>query len=256
MSVPFYRIQLLFGIALAFVPSACNSTGVGNPGAGMTVTVRNDLKAEPAGADPAVELAPAQLRHAVLAFGELRFIPCDATLEDVVAPGPFLVDLVTESVEPQLPAVPIPPSGFCGLDAPLTSLAPNSSQFGNSILFSGVRADGALFILYAAMPGTLRMRPVPGITAWDATNAASVIWAMRPRRWLMPAELDAETSEPFGVGLRIIVIDVNRHPVLYAAIRNRVGARATLHTDLNDDGNLDDNERANALIGQGLPSLD
>jgi len=256
MNVPFCRSQLLFAMASMCALGACDSTGVGNPPPGMTVTVRNDLQAEPAATDPTVELPSAQLRHAVLAFGELRFIPCDATLEDVVAPGPFLVDLVTESVEPQLPAVPIPPSGFCGLDAPLTSLAPNSAQFGNSILFSGTRADGALFILYAAMPGTLRMRPVPGIAAWDATNAASVIWAMRPWRWLTPQELDAETSEPFGVGLRVIVIDVNRHPVLYTAIRNRVGARATLHTDLNGDGKLDDNERANALIGQGLPSLE
>lgn len=252
MSVRTRFTQLLFAAAAAVAAFGCNSTGVGNPGAELTVTVQNDLQPEPQAADTA-QLAPAQVRHVVLAFSELRFIPCDSSVGNVVAPGPFVVDLVTNEVNPEFPSVPLPPGGFCGLDAPLTTLGGDASMFGNSILFSGVRTDGTPFILYAAMPGTLRMRPVAGVAAWDENNASSVIWAIRPLRWLAPQELDAESPQPFG-NMQIIVIDMNRHPLLYNVIRSRIGARTTLHTDLNGDHKLDDNERK-ALIGQGLPSL-
>jgi hypothetical protein len=108
-------------------------------------------------------------------------------------------------------------------------------------------------MLYAAMPGTLHMLPSAGVTSWNEKNASSVIWALRPHRWLAPQELDAETPEPFG-NRQLILIDANRHPLLYAAIRNRIGARATLYTDVNRDGKLDDTERQ-SLIGEGLPTL-
>ena len=231
----------------------CTSTGVGNPG--MTVTVVNDLTAEPQATDPTVALDASQVRHVMLAFGKLRFTPCDPSDGDITIPGPIVVDLATSKVEPNLPVIAIPPSGFCGLDAPLTTTAPSASMQGRSILFSGLRADGTLFLLYAAMSGTLHMRPEPGIV-WDASNASSMIWALRPRRWLAPAELDAEPSDPLGAVSRVIVIDVNRHPVLFEAIRSRIGARSTLHNDSNGDHVLDDGERVNGLIGEGLPSLD
>jgi hypothetical protein len=245
--------SLAWAVSSAIGVLGCNSTGVGNPGA-MTVTVRNDLEAEPQATDT-VQLTTAQLRHAVVAFSELRFLPCDPSMEPVIAPGPFVVDLVTQKETPEFPQVSFPPGGFCGLDAPLTSLAADASLFGNSILFSGVRSDGAVFILYAAMRGTLHIRPAADVTAWTKDNAKDVIWAVRPLRWLTPAELDAENAEPFG-SRQLIVIDVNRHPLLYGAIRDRIGARATMHTDLNANGILDLDERNNALIGAGLPSLD
>jgi hypothetical protein len=251
------RLVLSFLLAMfALGACACESTGVGNPGNNMTVSVQNDLTAEPDATDAGSELEDSQVRHAVLAFGELHFIPCDPSDGDVTAPGPIVVDLVThKTASLALPTVAIPPGGFCGLDAPLTTSAPNAALQGKSMLFSGLRNDGTLFILYAAMQGTLHMRPEPGVK-WDASNASSVIWALRPRRWLAKAELDAETSEPLGTVLRIIVVDIDRHPVLYNAVRSRIGARSTLHTDLNDNHQLDDDERTSALIGQGLPSLD
>ena len=246
------RLALVALLSLGAV--GCNSTGVGNPG-NMTVTVRNDLNPEPQATGSTEQLTNSQVRHVVLAFAKLRFIPCDTTDGDVVIPGPVVVDLVTSNVEPALPSVPIPPGGFCGLDAPLTTAARDASMQGRSILFSGLRSDGTLFILYAAMAGTIHMRPEPGLI-WDESNASSIIWALRPLRWLAPAELDAETSDPLGAVLRVVVIDVDRHPVLYNAIRSRIGARSTLHTDLNRNGVLDPIERTSALIGEGLPSLD
>jgi len=251
--MPMSRLMLLL-LSLSSL-LGCNSTGVGNPGA-MTVTVINDLTAEPQATGDAEQLADSQLRHAVLAFSELRFMPCDPADAEVVVPGPFVIDLVSGKNEPAaLPPVAIAPHGFCGLDAPLTTAAPYASLLGRSVLFSGVRSDGTLFILYAAMQGTLRMIPEPGVV-WNESNASSVIWALRPKRWVLPAELDSETTDPLGTALRIVVIDIERHPLLFAAIRNRIGARATLHTDLDRNGKLDDRERTDALIGEGAPSLD
>jgi hypothetical protein len=191
----------------------------------------------------------------VLAFGELNWKPCDPTDGNVVTPGPIVVDLVTNKVEPPLPPVPVPPSGFCGLDAPLTTSARNAALQGRSILYSGLRSDGTLFILYAAMTGTLHMIAEPGVK-WDTATSSSIIWALRPQRWLAPAELDAESSDPLGAVLRVIVIDVNRHPLLYTAIRNRIGGRSTFYADLDRTRTITANDRINGFIGEGLPSLD
>ncbi len=237
------------------VATSCTSTGVGNPGAELNVTVVNDLTAEPQATDPSVELSTSELRHVVLAFRELDWKPCDPTDGDVVTPGPIVVDLVTSKVEPPLPPVPVPPSGFCGLDAPLTLSAPNAALQGRSILFSGLRSDGTLFILYAAMSGTLHMVAEPGVK-WDTTLSKAVIWALRPQRWLAPAELDAEPSDPLGAVLRVIAIDVNRHPILYSLIRDRIGGRSSLYADLDGTGTITEHDRTNGLIGEGLPSLD
>jgi hypothetical protein len=250
------RVLRHFVGLLWLLAPACSSTGVGNPSAEMKVTVVNDLTAEPQATDPQAQLTPSALRHAVLVFGELRFIPCDISDGDVVLPGPFVVDLAASKVEPPLPAVPVPPGGFCGLDAPLTTTASQPALQGRSILFSGLRGDGTLFILYAAMQGTLHMRPLTNVT-WDLATNPAVLWAFRPHRWLMPAELDAADTEALGAVLRVIVIDVDRHPLLLDAIRQRIGGRTTLHTDLNDNSQLDPDERVvPAWIGQGLPSLD
>jgi hypothetical protein len=229
---------------------------VGNPpSAELNVTVVNDLTAEPQATDPTVQLSTSELRHVVVAFGKLNWKPCDPADANVIAPGPFVVDLVTNKIEPPLPPVPVPPGGFCGMDAPLTTSAPNAELQGRSILFSGLRSDGTLFILYAAMAGTLHMVPEPGVK-WNTATSSSIIWALRPHRWLAPAELDAETSDPLGAVLRVIVIDVNRHPILYTAIRNRIGGRSSFYADLDGTHTITEHDRTNGLIGEGLPSLD
>lgn len=240
---------------LLLAAPSCTSTGVGNPGAELTVSVKNDLTAEPQATDPTVQLSTSELRHVVLAFSKLNWKPCDPADGNVVTPGPIVVDLVTNKIEPPLPKVPVPPSGFCGLDAPLTTSAPNAALEGRSILFSGLRSDGTLFILYAAMTGTLHVIAEPGVK-WDTTPSKSVIWALRPARWLAPAELDAETSDPLGAVLRIVVIDVDRHPILFTLIRDRIGGRSTFYADFNGNGQIDPDDRANGFIGEGLPGLD
>jgi hypothetical protein len=230
----------------------CESTGVGNPKSEMSVSVVNDLNPEPDATDTSDQLSPTEVRHAALAFSELRWVPCDAADATVVTPGPMVVDLVSGIVSPPLPTVPFPPGGFCGLDAPLTLDAPNAAMQGRSMLFSGTRSDGTLFILYAAMPGTIHMVPQPGVV-WTAENARSVIWALRPYRWLRQTEIDAETADAFGATRRAIVIDVDRHPLLYAVIRSRIGGRSSMYEDTNHDQQVDPSD---VLIGHGLPSLD
>ncbi len=244
------RLRLFAFCALQCL-CGCESTGVGNPG--LSVTAQSAVLPEPEAVDPAERLSG--LTHAVLALGELRWLACDSALAPAVMPGPFVVDLVSGDTRPAFPSISIPEGGFCGVDVPLTTAASDVLMQGKSVLVSGARGDGTLFILYAAMPGTIRVRPYPSGTIWDANNAVSVVLALRPARWLTQTEIDAEPSESLGTRRRVIAIDVNRHPVLYQAIRNRLGARSTLNTDLDENGRLDPSDEA-AFIGLGEANLD
>lgn len=235
----------------------CESTGVGNPRSELTVSVTSDLNnAEPDAPDPTVVLDSTHLHDAVIVFGKMHWLPCDAADQPSVLPGPFVVNLITSQVEPNLPPIAVPPGGYCGFDAPLSTHASDAAMQGRSILFSGVRSDGTLFILYTGMQGTLHMRPEPGVV-WTLSNAGDMLWALRPHRWLSLDELDNETSDAFGSSRRVVVVDVDRHPLLYEYVRERIGARSSLHEDLNHNGKVDDDERSGAaLLGVGLPSLD
>jgi hypothetical protein len=66
--------------------------------------------------------------------------------------------------------------------------------------------------------------------------------------------LDAEPADALGTRRSVIAIDANRHPLLYTAIRNRIGARSTLNTDLNGNHRLDPEDET-AVIGIGLQDL-
>ncbi len=258
----------LLGMAtvVALGAAACSSTGVGNPGfqtQGLALT--RDDEVEP-GAEDSTQLEADTLNHAVLVFGELRFVACDPGSRDVVLEGPFTVDLLANRVEPEIPEVTWPEGGICGLDATLAPATRPRLLEGRSMLFSGVR-EGTLFVLVADMPGTLRMRPRADVV-WEPSEH-QWLWAMRPRRWLLPEELAGETADTGsaveavsdvvdteGVD-RVIAINVNRHPVLYELIRTRLAHRSTLHVDVNDNGRVDARERDDGrLIGQGLDDIE
>lgn len=244
-----------FALALVLCLAGCSSTGIGNPGvADLSLTADPDV--EPDAGQDTEQLASNALRHAVLVFGELRFLPCDPSEADSVASGPFVVDLAQNVSEPKIPEVTIPPGGFCGIDATLAPATEPATMAGRSMLFSGVGSDGTLFLLFADMPGTLRMRPLPAVD-WSSLDEPALLWALRPKRWVLPSELTASDAETLGRTKRVIPIDVNQHPILYTAIRARIARRSTLHLDLNGNGRLDPDERqGDALVGQGLDNID
>lgn len=248
-------LPVWLGVACCF--GGCSSTGVGNPGvATQSLMVSSDSELEPDASDAGEQLDPARLRHAVLVFGELRYLACDTSDEDSVITGPVLVDLAIDRVDPPIADVPIPSSGICGIDATLAPATAPAAMAGRSMFFSGLRNDGMLFLLFANIEGTLRMRPFAD-APWPNDGEHGWLWKLRPRRWLTPSELDsAEPNDIDGVN-RVIAIDANRYPRLYEAIRSRVAERSSLYIDINDNRRLDPNERSGeALIGQGLPSLD
>lgn len=259
-------LRWTFTSALWIGSAACSSTGVGNPGfdsQGLALTQDNEI--EP-GAEDTEQLEADTLKHAMLVFGELRIVPCDVDARERILQGPFVVDLLANTVEPELPKFEWPASGLCGIDAILAPATTPRSLQGRSMLFSGVR-NGTLFVLVADMPGTLRMRPLPDL-AWEP-GQHDWIWALRPRRWLLPRELESEAPDT-GSAVeavadivdvsqvdRVIAINVNRHPVLYEVVRTRLAARSSLHVDVNDDGRVDAAERRSAnVIGRGLDDLD
>jgi hypothetical protein len=234
---------------------ACNSTGVGNPPAvpaEVSLALMEDSEVEPEATD-SVQLDKKRVEHAIIVLGKIVALACD-TEEKVTLEGPFVVDLATNRIEPNLPMVPVPDGGICGLDAELAPAIAPAALAGRSIFFSGTRSDETRFLLFADMRGTLHLLP-RNDSAWPVDH--DWLWALRPRRWLSPTELDESDSEALDGEDRVIVINVNRHPLLYAAIRSRLAGRSSLHLDLNDNFVLDDDERSGgAVIGLGLDSLD
>jgi len=252
-------------LCVAIASFGCESTGVGNPGVIQQLLVTSEDAVEPE-ADDAAQLDADQLTRAILVVGEFRFVACDGPEEDVVTPGPFVVDLTGHDVTPAIPGVALPPGGICRLDATLALADEPELLRGRSMLFSGVRADGTVFVMVGAVPGTLRLEPTTA-GAFDQ-GEDGWLWALRPRRWLLPAELDAvrtdsgsavqavsDAIDSAGV-TSLIAINVNRHPLLYAAIRSRLAGRSTLHRDIDGDGELDPDElTGDALIGRGVGDL-
>jgi hypothetical protein len=123
------------------------------------------------------------------------------------------------------------------------------------VFFDGYRADGTFFIVYANVSATLRMRAKPGAT-WEGQDPPPLFfWALRPRRWLMPIELNMVEPMPYDDHLRAVVIDAEHHPSLFFAIRKRLAGVSTLYADANGDGVFDDPDRA-AEVGEGLDNAD
>ncbi|MEO8179880.1 MAG: hypothetical protein ABI895_13690 [Deltaproteobacteria bacterium] len=265
LAAPFFT-PLLLPLVLA-----CGSTGVGNPGTPETGTLSlaivsdNELDEAAApsdpspgdattalGAEPLVTVEPlprTALQQAVLVLGSLRWIPCDAAAEVVTQSGPFVVDLLGGVMRPALPPFQVPKGGVCGFDAPLAPARDSAELLGRSLLFSGERADGVRFVLFANMRATLRVRAARG-QAWAGDGDLALLWALRPRRWAAAQELADETPSDAG-GRRTLVIDVDRHPLLFARIRARLASQSGLFFDRDGNGVLDAADRSAGEVGTG-----
>jgi len=272
------------GALLAF--GGCTSTGVGNPSvtslqlaivndpvasggnsdqgaAGATATTADAAAgaagadgtvgaAGAAGADASESLPEGAIEHAVVVIGEVRFLPCDlANGAEFVAPGPFVVNLIDKTTTPELPVIEGTPGGYCGIDAPLAPAQAPAALAGRSVFFDGHRSDGTFFLVYADVTATLRLRATPGAVWHSAEKPPLFFWAMRPRRWLVPSELDNADTTPDPIHQRAVIIDANRHPALFLAIRMRLAGVSTLYADANGDGIFDDGDR-DAIVGQGV----
>ena len=245
------QLQRLAGLG-ALLLAGCSSTGVGNPSVGqLSLSIVDDPQPQNAAED----LPSASVQDAVVVLGELRFQPCDTAqgLEHV-AVGPFVVDLKQSTTNPEIPAIPATPGGYCGLDAPLAP-ATNAALGGRSLFFDGTRADGTFFIVYANMTGTLRLRATANQN-WQGMDASpKFFWALRPRRWLLKSELDGADTTPDAAHARAVVIDANRHPALFLAIRSRLAGLSTLYADADGNGVFSDSDRQ-AIVGEGLDNAD
>lgn len=243
----------------------CGSTGVGNPGETGTLSLAivsdddddalDSSAASAATADatdgtaPVVPLPRGALERAVLVFGSIRWLPCDDAEPVITQSGPFLVDLVAGTTRPQLPAFEVPAGGVCGFDAPLAPARDGAEFLGRSLLFSGTRADGVRFILFANLRATLRVRAPRG-QVWSGQDEHELLWAMRPRRWAAAQELDNEATSDAD-GARTLVIDADRHPLLFALIRARLAAQSAMFFDRDHNGVLDAEDRSNGAVGTG-----
>jgi len=262
LAAPFFA-ALLLPLALA-----CGSTGVGNPfipeTGTLSLAIVSDDEPDDAAAQPDSETAEAAsadatapvealprgaLQRAVLVLGSVRWVPCDAAAEVVTQTGPFVVDLLGGVTQPPLPAFQAPAGGVCGFEAPLAPARDSAELLGRSLLFSGERPDGVRFVLFADMRATLRVRAARG-QAWANDGDLALLWAMRPRRWAAAQELANEALSETA-GQRTLVIDADRHPLLFALIRARLASQSGMFLDRDGNGVLDAAERSAGEVGTG-----
>lgn len=213
------------GALVSFALGGCSSTGVGNP-----ITENGQLElaiVEDDGGD-AEALPRGALEQASLVLARIEWRPCDSSQAPVVQEGPFIVDLLTGSTTPEIPSVDAPPDGLCGFDAPLGPARDSAELAGRSLFFSGTRDDGVRFLLFADMRATLRVQSGDGQSWAIPEERRPLVWQMRPRRWAQRADLDAAEASTWAGDRRIIRIDVNRHPLLFALIRARLGSESLL----------------------------
>jgi hypothetical protein len=203
------------------------------------------------------DLPSASVAHAVVVLDHISWQPCNGAGPTTVH-GPFIVnlvgDLIPERTKPQIPSVVEPEGGFCGLEAPLTAAEAPAELAGRSLFFDGTRSDGTLFVLYANVQATLRVKR-HGSIVWSASETPSVLWAFRPRRWLSRMAIDQATPMPWDGADFKVVIDLNRHPVLLDALRKRLAGKSSLFLDLNKNRMLDDEDR-DAIVGDGSDDPD
>ncbi len=242
---------ICFGLLLL---GGCSSTGVGNP-APVSISLDLSIVDDPQTADETQDLPQSAILDAEVVLGELRFLPCDPALaEEQHVDGPFVVDLKGKTTTPAIPEIPAPPGGFCGIDAPLAP-ATSAALAGRSLFFDGMRGDGTFFIVYANMTGTLRLRATPG-QSWQGDRAPpKFFWALHPRRWLAKSELDDADVTPYDNHARAVVIDADRHPALFSAIRSRLAGLSALYADADGNGVFTDSDRT-ALVGEGDDNAD
>ncbi len=269
MTRSFPRASGWLGPWLLALGLGCGSTGVGNPGETGTLSLAivsddDDTALESSASSPATDASDATaavvplprgaLERAVLVFGSIRWLPCDVAEPVITQSGPFLVDLVAGTTRPELPAFEVPAGGVCGFDAPLAPARDSAEFLGRSLLFSGTRADGVRFILFADLHATLRVRAPRG-QAWSGKDEHELLWAMRPRRWAAAQELDNEAASDAD-GARTLVIDADRHPLLFALIRARLAAQSAMFFDRDHNGVLDAGDRSNGDVGTGTTDPD
>jgi hypothetical protein len=214
------------GALLSLAVAGCSSTGVGNPGS-ENGTLELGIVADDGSGD-AEALPRAALEQASLVLARIEWQPCDASQPPVVQAGPFIVDLLTGSTTPEIPQIDAPEGGLCGFDAPLGPARDSAELAGRSLFFSGTRDDGVRFLLFADMRATLRVQSGDGQSWAIPEQRRPIVWQMRPRRWAQRADLNDAATSTWAGDRRIIRIDVNRHPLLFALIRARLGSESLL----------------------------
>jgi hypothetical protein len=246
----------------AAVLSGCDSTGVGNP-AQVDLAVTADPSDPPAadggvGDDGGTSSGSGDistLESAVVVVTEIRLLPCSGGLPAVFR-GPFAVDLVAGTILPARPQpVTVDDPDICGLEAPLGEARHPAALAGKSVFFKGTRPDGVEFLLYASVQGTLRVR-ARGDLMHVPPGGAHWVWGMRPQHWVMKDEL-ASAPTVLIAGKPMVVIDIDRLPLVYDAIRRRIGGLSALYLDRNANHLLDADERTDSnVIGDGTPQID
>ncbi len=168
--------------------------------------------------------------------------PCDGQPRVTAVAGPFSEDLASRprsvhDLDTEL-------DRFCGLAMGTTPAADDpdggvpNELVGQTIVVHGQRADSVPFRISSAHPSSLALLVPDGVGVRD-----------QPRRFLVAfdvvqlvASLDFAGAVVGGDGT--IHIDVSNNPTLLSSFEGNIDGSASLHRDLDRDGELDPDESA------------
>lgn len=234
-------MKLLRGLTTLFVllAVACTGTETGNPSADTQLTLRArsaDSQVVTIGTDQ----GRIRVTAAWVSLGPISLVACDAAASEVLRP--IAEDIVAA---PAPRAFETEGDVYCGLgtrydraSGELPGGAPVELP-GRSLVVIGQRNDGVGFRLATELSAPVSLAATaPGFSV-DALEH-SLILAFDLASWFDTVDLTVATLETDGS----IRVDAQRNPALLGAFDAGIGGSATLHHDIDHDGELDADELA------------
>ena len=230
------RLAVASAMAIPLI-GGCTGSETGNPSA--TASLRLGLRST----DPSIATVgdtgnAIRVQELWLSIASIAAVPCAAGVDEVA----INQDPIGDDLVPGLEVGKLPVGEYCGLHLVLAPTAlstlPTGIATGSAtVAVYGTRADDVPFAVLSAAPLDLS---IPGM-AFTVSEGRSLLLAFDVSAWLRDAVLDSATLMD-GLAL----LDGREHPSVTATFETQL--TATLHDDLNADGQVDADEGALATI--------
>lgn len=243
------RITRLLSLATAALAASCTVTETGNPPlrAQMALTAETSdpsVVSIGGGASPSALI----VHSAWIGVGDIRFVRaeiCDVPGEtEIDVPGPIVADVTGA---PYVVELELDADDYCRVRVPLDRVeavptgAP-AELLDHSIVITGERADGTPFRIASRIEREADIRARTAPFALDEAQRA-VVLAFDFALWLGGIDLAAAVVSPDGT----IVVDEDDNRDVLDAFEANADRALRLFRDIDEDGALDVDERAELL---------
>ncbi|MFW5968151.1 MAG: hypothetical protein ACOCV2_11565 [Persicimonas sp.] len=253
------RMHIVGVLALLLGSGACVGTDVGNPG-DEEAEVEMHLDGYDSSSDEQALKLPenTKLESAWVVTDEFQFQEADACgdNDEPDRTEPLVVDLLAEEPSYEPPLLTTPAGEYCRLDVGLA--AEGSSELpddapealdGHGLVIEGQRADQVDFRIEIALEEDVTLEGLDeGFELVEDRQSLIVGFAIND--WLDESELNG-LGQPDG---DVLVIDETSHPDFVDDVSQAIPDSAGLFEDTNENGQLEEEERGNAVARGAIDS--